>query len=1091
MDSFTSPNTSPHLQALEPSTNHGVQDKNTDIFKTVVPAPDHEELISLLGSGNHPDVARDVQEFPLDPDGPELLPPSPEPGFDSPSAHQYLFKLNPDDDSLFGDYCGNSPSRSGELESMTPATTLHVHGSEAPRLRPQEIAGDISKPRIPQSVVSTPPQSTPASYDQRFRSKDDPQLREVLAQRPQLKRRRRQLGSSDPTLPVGNSMAETPQDLNFQDSFPIDRGLLSNRIGGPVDVSSVANVTDAALLDRHFSPAKSPLDFLMNFRKESLVQTSVGTVDGLVAADRRVGPPVGSDELQSHLIPDKQQQMISCGVEDDQILVDATSQSGQTGERSPGWNCGWCRKGPSNSSNLHCDYCGRVRDTYTGIAKRLDGYGLSDDFYNSDAHSIASVPSMFSGTTLSSHSSHGVEVEGTLQQLISLLTGDAGLRSILEAAMSRLSPAKFERNFATLLKTYAINLKSNFPDELEKEAVRLVYSQRKHLANSIRRIYIPDTTVNSQMLQDLSLQSPAKAEQLDRYLQETYMVRNPADPDDGQSSDDSDMGDPDVPHLPTLERVKEFLIGGTPFQKLKEGFVDFLYPLKPSKFIRSHSRKRHRLESISENDDGYIKRRRGPNLLDSSDEFDLRLHGEQEFFLPQQSTLFDPLTPPLYDGNVEHDSIDRPSMRDSQQYVESSLLPFADSNVESFEHTEEAPKIFAQHSRQGLLNSITLYDGNAFMQSHTLVSEDTSNLGTVPDEAMSSLGDLQHPRQLHENVLVSPQGLARLASRMAFKYWNNCCRPRLCSGYRRIEWTCECGERIYGDFEDTHSDALDALAILLQNPGQGVTNQHTYQEPADPNTTTSNHLNHNLSRINNESHTQQRARLQKTTHIPCNRPPPPEPCTPKFLEVCVNTGKWHRSLGEIDITRVSCDSELFALVKQRYDEVRGHRTKLFFLEPVKVDWVQFSLEERHRVGIMLHPMAVPPKREVDNHNYDYTPCPLKPLPPIPNNVFMHHLNDPGPHRRPTWLHRLPKKMNHSLLNSSEELVTGWGLHIIEGPNWVAIWTAAFCVTFVSGVVSTLWSVLRNDVSGGFGIGSWLVSASTLGMMAYFSKWSQE
>ena len=219
--------------------------------------------------------------------------------------------------------------------------------------------------------------------------------------------------------------------------------------------------------------------------------------------------------------------------------------------------------------------------------------------------------------------------------------------------------------------------------------------------------------------------------------------------------------------------------------------------------------------------------------------------------------------------------------------------------------------------------------------------------------------------------------------------------------------------------------------------------------------------------------------------------PFPEPRIPQFLEICVNTGKWHKSLGEIDITHVSCDRELFTLIKQRYEEVRGHRTKFFFLEPARVEWVQFSLEERHRVGILLKPMAVPPKDEVDIHNYEYDPCPLKPLPPIPDNIFMHHLNDPGSHRRPLWLPRLPKKMKTSLLTSNEELVTGWGLHIIEGPNWVAIWTAGFCVTCLSGVVSMLWSIIRNDVSGGFGIGSWLVSVSTLAMMAYFSKWSQE
>ncbi|MCJ1438964.1 hypothetical protein MMC27_008354 [Xylographa pallens] len=1119
MDSLTSPNTSPHLQAQEPSTHNEIQDKKTDILETAIPAPNYEDLISLLGSGNHPDIARDVQDFPLDRDGQEPLPSSPEPGYHPPPAHLPLFELSPDDDNLFGEHGGNSSFRSGELESITSATMTHVDGPEVPGLRPQEVIGGIFEPRIPQSAVGIPPQSIFASNDQGFRcqfpgctampfqsqyllqhvkfhhmdkAKDDPRLRKALAQRPQHPSgRRNRFGSPDPTLYAGNSMAEITPHLTSQAPYSSESGLLSDRIGGPVDVVSDTRPAVATLFHHPSSTTKSSSDILVNLRKESLGQISDCTIDALMTADRRIGPPADSDEPQSRLVTDKKQQMISRGAEDNQVLAHASSQPWQTGERSTGWICSWCGKGPSNPSNLYCDYCDRARDTTTGMANSLDGYEMSDDSYNSDAHSIASVPSMFSGTTLSSHFSDGVEVEGALQQLVSLLAGDTGLGPLLEVAISSLSPAKFERNFAKLLKTYAVDLKSYALDELEKGAVRLVYSQRRHLANSLRRIYNPDTADSLQILQNLRLQSSAKAEQLDKYLQDTYPVRKPADPDDGQSSDDSDMDDPVLPYLRTLERVIEFLIGGTPFQKLEGGLVDFLYPSKSSVARRSYSRKRHRSESISENDNGYIKRRRGSDVLDSSDEFDLRLYGEQESSLPQQSKRLDPLTSPLYGEIVERCSVDPSYTQDPQHYVESSLLPFADSYADSLEVTKEAAKIRTQDSQQGLLNSATLSEGNVSKQSRTLVSDDELNVGMVPDEPINSFGDLQTPRQWHEHVLVSPQGLARLASRMALRYCNNYYRPRLRSGYRRIEWTCECGERIYGDFEDTHSDALDALTIHLQNPGQDITDQHTYQGPVDPNTTTSNHPNQGLYRINNDSQTQQRARLQKPTHIPCTRPPPPEPCTPKFLEVCINTGKWHRSLGEIDITRVSCDRELFALIKQRYDEVRGHRSKLFFLEPAKVEWVQFSLEERHRVGIMLHPMAVPPKGEVDNHHYDYEPCPLEPLPPIPDNVFMHYLNDPGPHRRPTWLRRLPKKMNYSLLNASEELVTGWGLHIIEGPNWVAIWTAAFCVTFVSGVFSTLWSILRNDVSGGFGIGSWLVSALTLGIMAYFSKWSQE
>ena len=383
-----------------------------------------------------------------------------------------------------------------------------------------------------------------------------------------------------------------------------------------------------------------------------------------------------------------------------------------------------------------------------------------------------------------------MEFESALEQLVSLLNGDTGLRSILEAALSHVSPAKFERNFAKLLKAYAIDLKFYALDELEKGAVRLVYSQRRHLANSIRRKYVPDITDNSQLLQSLNFQSPAKAEKLDKYLQETYSVRKPADPDDGQSSDDSDMGDPDLPQLPTLERVIYFLIGGLPFQKLKEGFVDFLYPLKPLEVTTPYSRNRLRSESTSENEDDYGKRRRGYDLLDGSDEFDTQLHGAQESSPVQQSYPFDALTAPLYSENVENDFPDPLSTWDPQHYLDSKLLPFGEPDTDSLGYEEPVPETLTQYSRRGLQNSTTLSYGNVFRQSHTLVSEDSSNVGMVPAQSMDSFSDLANPRKWHEQLLGSPQGLARLVSRMALKYCNNYYRPRLRSGYRRIEWTC-------------------------------------------------------------------------------------------------------------------------------------------------------------------------------------------------------------------------------------------------------------------------------------------------------------
>lgn len=231
--------------------------------------------------------------------------------------------------------------------------------------------------------------------------------------------------------------------------------------------------------------------------------------------------------------------------------------------------------------------------------------------------------------------------------------------------------------------------------------------------------------------------------------------------------------------------------------------------------------------------------------------------------------------------------------------------------------------------------------------------------------------------------------------------------------------------------------------------------------------------------------------VPKTASNNCTMPPLPEPRTLKYVELCVNTGKWQMSLGEIDITRVNCDRELFSLIRERYKTIRGYRTRFFLIEPARVEWVQFSLENRYSVGIHDKPLAVPPEAEVESNRYEYDPCPLKSLPPIPDNVFLHHFNDPGHHRRPNWLRRIPKKVNDSLIGHHEGDIIGWGVHIIEGPNWLAISVAVFCIVLSSGVFATAWAVCRNDISGAFAVAGWMIGVLTAAMMVCLSKWSRE
>ena len=143
---------------------------------------------------------------------------------------------------------------------------------------------------------------------------------------------------------------------------------------------------------------------------------------------------------------------------------------------------------------------------------------------------------------------------------------------------------------------------------------------------------------------------------------------------------------------------------------------------------------------------------------------------------------------------------------------------------------------------------------------------------------------------------------------------------------------------------------------------------------------------------------------------------------------------------------------------------------------------QFSLEDRHSVGILDSPLALPPREEVESNRYQYSACPNSAL-PMPPHIFLHYLNSNRPHRKAIWLTRLPIKLNESITNNSDELPVGWGIHIIEGTNSRAIFYYALTITTLSFIVSLLWAILMNDVQGGFGIGAWMVAIPSVMLMA--------
>jgi len=150
------------------------------------------------------------------------------------------------------------------------------------------------------------------------------------------------------------------------------------------------------------------------------------------------------------------------------------------------------------------------------------------------------------------------------------------------------------------------------------------------------------------------------------------------------------------------------------------------------------------------------------------------------------------------------------------------------------------------------------------------------------------------------------------------------------------------------------------------------------------------------------------------------------------------------------------------------------------------------------VDIRSEPPSIPPEEEVRARKYEYSPCPLIPQPPVPSKAFLHYLNfhaTEGTLRGRKWFNRFPKKLERSLLDvrrttEIEKDVIGWGVHIIEGPNLIWITLFTLIVVIISGIVSVVYSIAMNDVSGGFGIGAWIIAFWVALVTALYFQWKQ-
>ncbi|KAF4498675.1 serine threonine kinase [Fusarium agapanthi] len=276
-------------------------------------------------------------------------------------------------------------------------------------------------------------------------------------------------------------------------------------------------------------------------------------------------------------------------------------------------------------------------------------------------------------------------------------------------------------------------------------------------------------------------------------------------------------------------------------------------------------------------------------------------------------------------------------------------------------------------------------------------------------------------------------------------------RSRVKEGYRRLEWTCDCGSQLYADFIVLDEERFQRFAELLQSP-PSESSQETIADVQSSQGSSSREQETSMAyrdSPNTNSHIMSSSTAQHSgTDTSSKAMPPPgagrgqEACLgespeskSRYLALCVQTGPIYATLEEFDTSSFKSDAALLEEMKNVYTRIRG-------------------------VWNSSRPDSVPPKSQLE---YDYDPKPLDFLPPMPPQVFLHYLEhgEGGWNKfRYLWLPKLPVRRDKRIIEGHEASY-GWGIHIIEGPNRWAIFALLVITVLGSALAALLCIVVGN------------------------------
>lgn len=131
---------------------------------------------------------------------------------------------------------------------------------------------------------------------------------------------------------------------------------------------------------------------------------------------------------------------------------------------------------------------------------------------------ILYLPSLSFGSTLSS-SGPVEELESASEELAKLFLEDELLKPLYAKAMEKVKTDRLEKNFGRLLKTFAMDLQREANGVLEASAARFLKARAKYTAYCMAKHLDPSRKADSKMIHELIIESHARQEKVELYLQ--------------------------------------------------------------------------------------------------------------------------------------------------------------------------------------------------------------------------------------------------------------------------------------------------------------------------------------------------------------------------------------------------------------------------------------------------------------------------------------------------------------------------------------------------------------------------------------------